>query len=538
MLFIFLSLIILMPAMAGWGALLRKIVGSTIEGFAGKIFMGIFLVALLFQSWAFFLPLHLEVELGVLLLGLVSFFYFKSYQELYHFTINQWVIFFFTTSISILAGSYYPFILDHFGYYVPSMLWIKSYGLTPGLANLDLIYGQMSIWHIFQAGISHVVDPFFRVNTFLLITFLWYVVEKKAWSLLLLFPVFLLFSQSPSPDLPAGLLAMVVLNEVLLGNKNISGLFALAVFIFVIKPTMVWVPLFILLYFFSFKKLPSFILGGIVFLMYLGKNLWLFGYPLFPIAIGDMGLSWTPNSGVLKYSSEIASLKAYDMQYTYQEIQGWDLYQKVLHWFTLDSFKSYIHISFIIVLLALLTFLFFKKGKLYKVLAISILVKSVFVLLFSAQYRFFLDVFLLWPFLLLFEKIKWKTAFFVSMVGSVLVIIGISFPKIIQSYVPSFRLGHYMQGFTTQQFVKPAFYQLNRYQAVKIGNLDFFLTDYDLSFDTPQPSVSKHTLKTYLDLGVFPQKRGKEIKEGIIWKKMNLKEKQELKALLKSLEKK
>lgn len=538
MFFIVLTLIVLLPAMAGWGALIQKILRSGIDGLAGKTFIGIFLVALLFQNWAFFEPLHVWLEVGILMIGLLSFFFSKTYLEIYKLTRLQWSIFLSTGILAILAGSFYPFILDHFGYYLPSILWVKSFGLTQGLSNLDLIYGQMSVWHIFQAGISHVVDPQFRVNVFLLITFLLYLVERKAWSLLLLFPVFLLFVQSPSPDLPASILALVVLYEVLLGNKNTTWLFALATFVFVIKPTMFWVPLFIFIYLFNVKKLQTYLLGSFVIVLYVFKNIWLFGYPFFPMAIGDFGISWIPNAEVMHRSSEIAVLKAYDMQYSLQQIQQWTFLEKVYHWFSLASFKKYIHGAFIIALIGLVAFLFAKKGKLYRILAISILIKSIFVLTFSAQYRFFLDIFLLVPVVFLFEKITWKPSFYLSFLGSVMVLLVLSFPTFIQTQVPTFRLGHYMQGFTEKQLLKPAFYQLNRYQKFKIGNLDLFLTDYDLSFDTPQPSVSFHTLKTYDEVGIFPQKKGKEIKDGLIWRKMNPKEKQELKAILKSLEKK
>ena len=47
-----------------------------------------------------------------------------------------------------------------------------------------------------------------------------------------------------------------------------------------------------------------------------------------------------------------------------------------------------------------------------------------------------------------------------------------------------------MQGFTVTQLYRPAVFELNSYQTFKIGNLDFNVPNYDLSFDTPQPSIS------------------------------------------------
>ena len=54
-----------------------------------------------------------------------------------------------------------------------------------------------------------------------------------------------------------------------------------------------------------------------------------------------------------------------------------------------------------------------------------------------------------------------------------------------------------MQGFTVTQLYRPAVFELNSYQTFKIGNLDFNVPNYDLSFDTPQPSLSPNSLKKY-----------------------------------------
>jgi len=37
----------------------------------------------------------------------------------------------------------------------------------------------MSVWHIFQAGFSHLADPFLRSNSLLLLIYLIYCLEKK-----------------------------------------------------------------------------------------------------------------------------------------------------------------------------------------------------------------------------------------------------------------------------------------------------------------------------------------------------------------------
>lgn len=111
-----------------------------------------------------FFPLNIWVESTSLIIGFLGFFYFKTYKDFLKFSKTEIFKLCFLTLIITISGSYYPFILDHFGYYVPSINWLSEFGLTKGLANLNLIYAQMSVWHIFQAGFSNVSDVFLRIN--------------------------------------------------------------------------------------------------------------------------------------------------------------------------------------------------------------------------------------------------------------------------------------------------------------------------------------------------------------------------------------
>ena len=110
-----------------------------------------------------------------------------------------------------------------------------------------------------------------------------------------------------------------------------------------------------------------------------------------------------------------------------------------------------------------------------------------------------------------------------------------SFPKILQSQIPTFKLGYFMEGFTKNQFFKPAYFALNSYQTFKIGNLDFNVPNYDLCFDTPQPALSPDAVKKYFEVGIFPQKKSENLKEGFTWKKLSGEEKEKLKTIINSL---
>lgn len=532
MLYVLFTIIFLIPVLAGFGEIFKKIFGEIWQGISAKLFSGMFFLAMIWQILAFFFPLNIWVEVASLTIGFLAFFFFKTYKYFLKFSKNEILKLCFFTLIIVISGSYYPFILDHFGYYVPSVNWLSEFGLSKGLANLNLIYAQMSVWHIFQAGFSHFSDVFLRINVVFLIAFLIYIFEKKAWSLLFISPIFLLFIQSPSPDLPAIALSLIILNEVIKGNSNFKLLFAFSVFVFTIKPTMIWLPLFVFLYFFKRENLKFLWLGVLIGLIYIFKNIWLFGYPFFPVQIGDFGVSWLPNSEILKQSSEVAILKTYDLKFTISQIQHFTTWDYIYNWFTINSYKKYIHILFILSLIFFGIFTFKKKDKLTTILFISILIKSVLVLLFSAQYRFFLDVFFV-IFLMVFnEGIKEKLSLLSFSIGALIILFLMSFPKILQSQIHSFKLGHYMQGFTKTQFYKPAYFELNSYQTFKIGNLEFNVPNYDLCFDTPQPAISPDSVKKYLEVGIFPQKKSENLKDGFSWKKLSGEEKEKLKKII------
>ena len=532
MLYVLFTIIFLIPVLAGFGEIFKKIFGEIWQGISAKLFSGMFFLAMIWQILAFFFPLNIWVEGVSCVIGISAFFYFKTYKDFLKFSKTEILKLCFLTLIIIISGSYYPFILDHFGYYVPSVNWLSEFGLSKGLANLNLIYAQMSVWHIFQAGFSHFSDVFLRINVVFLIAFFIYIFEKKVWSLLFISPIFLLFIQSPSPDLPAIALSLIVLNEIIKGNTSVKLLFAFSVFVFTIKPTMIWLPLFVFLYFFKRENLKFLWLGVLVGLIYIFKNIWLFGYPFFPVQIGDFGVSWLPNSEILKQSSEVAITKTYDLQYSVSEIQKFTTWDYIYHWFTLHSYKKYIHFAFILSLIFFGIFAFKKKDQLTTILFISIVLKSILVLLFSAQYRFFLDVFFVIFVLAFHSKIKEKLSFLSFSFGAFIILFLMSFPKILQSQIPTFKLGYFMEGFTKNQFFKPAYFALNSYQTFKIGNLEFNVPNYDLCFDTPQPALSPDSVKKYFEVGIFPQKKSENLKDGFIWKKLSSEEKQKLKEII------
>lgn len=531
MLLILFSSIFIIPVLIGWGKIMENLSGILFQGISGKILSGILGLSMIWTLISFFIPLNIYIETVSIFVGLFFFFRNRLYGEFYQFSKKDFVLLSAVTLTILLAGSYYPYILDHFGYYIPTLQWLTEYGQIKGISNVDLTLGQMSVWHIFQAGFSNFSDPFLRINAVLLIIYTIYIIERKNWVHLCFLPVLLLFSQSPSPDLPVIIFSLIILNELIAGNRNTTLLFAFSVFVFSIKPTMIWLPILVFLHsVFIFKNnFKPLFLGILILLLFFIKNIWTFGFPVFPVAIGDLGVSWKPNPEVLKISSQFAIMKTYDMQYTYEEIQKFSTSDYIKNWLFLEGIKSKINILFILSLAVFSVFAWIKKRKLITLICISLLIKSILVLAFSAQYRFFIDVFFVIFFVLFHEYFNQKKSIIVFSVLSLFFISMLSFPALIQKYIPSFRVGSFMTGFEKKQLYKPSTYEYRQFNTFKIGNFKFNIShNYPYSFDIPLPAVTPFYIFDDVKAGIFPQPLDKnDLKKGFIWKKMTPEEKKE-----------
>jgi len=539
MLLLFCSTIFLLTTFLGWGKVTEYVLGENIEGTAGKILTGIFALGILFTVSSFFLPLNVYFEIPLIIIGIVFFFLKRIYLNFYSFSGKNQIVLGSISAVALFCGAFNPFILDHFGYYVPTIKWLTEYGLVKGISNLDLILGQMSVWHIFQAGFSNFSDPFLKLNAILLVVYGIYIVENRSWIQLIFIPVLFIFTQSPSPDLPVIVFSLIILNEILKGNKNLSFLLAFSVFTFTIKPTVIWLPLFVLLYsvFVAKFKFSNLVLAFSIFVLFIFKNLWTFGYPVFPVSSFDFGIPWKPNTELLKSSSEYAITKTFDEQYTIKEIQQFSPADYIKNWLFLKGIKSIINISFVILLLGFSIFAIVKKQKIFTLLCIAILVKSILVLLFSAQYRFFIDVFFAVIFVAAFNLMKRKTAVYISSVMTIFAMIIFSFPKVLQQLIPSFQLGKYMAPFEKKQLLSPSHYEYGQYHSYKLGELDFQVSKhYPFNFNTPVPAISESFVFDYAKAGIFPQPIDKNnLKKGFVWKKLNKEEQKQLEKTLKDI---
>ncbi|WP_336688589.1 MULTISPECIES: LIC_10190 family membrane protein [unclassified Chryseobacterium] len=536
MILLFFSTLLLLPVLMGIGKITENFSGKLWEGVSGKIFLGILGISLLWTIAAFFIPLNSYVEFSTIAIGLIYFFKDRLYKDFTAFSKKDFSLIAAISLIIVYCGSFYPYILDHFGYYVPTIKWLKELGLVKGISNLDLTLGQMSVWHIFQAGFSNFSDPFLRINSVVLIIYTLYIIEKKSWIQLCFIPVLLLFCQSPSPDLPVIIFSVIILNEILRGNKQTTLLFAFSVFVFIIKPTMIWLPVLSFLYsvFILKSSLKNLIFGILIGFLFFVKNIYTFGYPVFPVSIIDLGVSWKPNPEVLKISSQFAIQKTYDMQYSYKEIQKFSAIDYIRNWIFLNGIKAKINLLFIISLIILTVFTFIKKNRIITFICISLIIKSILVLLFSAQYRFFMDVFFVIFFILFTDYFNQKKSLIVFSGLSIIFVSFLTFPNILQTYFPSFNPGNFMGKFEKEQFYKPSVYESTKFDSFRVGNLNFNVSsNYPFNYDSKIPAISAGYVSQDEKLGIFPQLiDDKNLKKGFVWKKLNNEEGKQAKSVI------
>ncbi|UDQ55404.1 hypothetical protein LJF28_06975 [Chryseobacterium indologenes] len=159
------------------------------------------------------------------------------------------------------------------------------------------------------------------------------------------------------------------------------------------------------------------------------------------------------------------------------------------------------------------------------------------ILAFSAQYRFFIDVFFVIFFILFYEYFDRKRSVIIFSVLSTILISVLTFPALIQQYIPSFRLGNYMAGFEKEQLYKPSTYQYHDYKEYQIGNLKFNVSkNYPYNFDTPLPAISESYVSEDIKAGIFPQLIDKtDVKKGFISRKLSPQEKKEAEKVINNI---
>ena len=543
MIYLLLSLLVILPLLFGWGKLTSRVLGFTFTSLWANLTAGIVGITVVASVFAFFFPLGKAFEIGIIVIGLIGLVVSKNrFLELFSILKNRWLLIFLLLGIGI--STFAPFINDHFGYYVGTIKWLNEYGIVKGISNINLILGQQSSWHIFQASFDDILDPFLRINLVLYFIFILYVFEKKLWNLLLFIPFFFLFLHSPSPDLPVYCLAIICTIEIFEKNNkpNYKALWLLSIYLFTLKAIVFWLPLFIFILWWKdagFKVIfqrKNVLITAFLLVLFFGKQLWSFGDFVFPMQTNLVDVPWKPSSFLLEVSNRYALQKTYDMQYSEAEIKAWDTTTKIVKWFTLSGFKSIINSLIVFGLLLFGGIAFLKKENKMKLLWLCVALKVVLIFYLSGQYRFMLDAMLpLLALLLLMLTIKPIYYKFIAVFGSLAIVLVFVFPHFLQQNVSSFYVGQLMGQPKKEQVLKPQEYSISDYDTYTVGKLKFHTpNNYHLMLDVPLPCFVPYSLHEFVVAEVYPEPYdSNDLSKGFYLRNITPSEKQQLETILK-----
>jgi hypothetical protein len=197
------------------------------------LLLGLFFQSILLSVCSFFFKIGLEVFIANLLMCLLICVskanaiktYLKQLRNDVHSLSGiSKLILFIIFIFSLFKCAQHPFIIDNESYYVQTIKWINEYGFVKGLGNLHIYLGQMSSFHVLQAGFNFnfLTDRSNDLNGFiLLISSFFFLSEFEKthnnsgnvhWiGLILVFNIlFFQFINAPSPDLCVILFSQII----------------------------------------------------------------------------------------------------------------------------------------------------------------------------------------------------------------------------------------------------------------------------------------------------------------------------------------
>lgn len=216
----------------GWGTAFEKALRLQLNWpWVFIALFGLFGISHLGVILNFLIPLNMSVSLGVHGLGIAFFFVFGHWTMLRQIHLKVGVsffcLYFFICGFAITNNQY----SDVNAYHFPTVQWIQNSKVVLGLANLQLRLGFNSLWHMSSA----ITNPFLRLassndyaSILILFVFLWslFFVDRRVRGAVLLTrlcalviwrSVFLVNLGLPATDMPSAILAILFLEQLVMG---------------------------------------------------------------------------------------------------------------------------------------------------------------------------------------------------------------------------------------------------------------------------------------------------------------------------------
>ncbi len=534
----------------GFGLLFQKIFPKINSSISFVILNGMIGVGLLSFLLAFFIPLNFTYEAILILISILSLIYHRKEVQKYVKELRNISRYFYIFSfLGLLVATTYPFILDHFGYYIPTIKWLDFAGFVKGLSNLEWVLAQNSFWHILQAAVNESLDVYYRLNISLFIVFNLYVFDKKCYKLLFFNTLFLFFLNSPSPDLPVFVITILLINEYLNQKGKVSDYLFYSTILVVIKPISIVLLIFFLIEYlknkeYRFLKDKNILLIIFFTFLFCCKGIIVSSNPLFPISFSSIeNLQWSsPKSmyDISKLNGKFIPLKD---SFTFEEVMKMNSFEYLYAILFQNAVRSII-LLFIIGFTLLTTIIsFFYKKSTIQLLIFCCWIKLFAMLFLSPQFRFLLDILVI-DVVLILSIFNHKTYFQfskgISFLGVFAVSLFILFPNLGRLSSNSIRSFSYQKKIELKQLLQPGTYREIPTLEKKIGNILYnYPTNYPLIYNSPVPAISTSTLNSYLIYNGYPQQIDSlNVKNGFYFVQMNENERKKITEFLMQEQKK
>lgn len=493
MLYIIITSILYTIISCGFGSVMDSNFNKN-QLYSIRLINGLLLIGIIALVIAIVVPLNIYFESTITLIGIFLFIANKCWR----WPIKIQPKFLLFALLIGVVGSVNSFLYDTFSYYLPTIKWLDEFGLVKGIANYDFNLGQHSLWHIIQASFNDSFDFYYKLNSFLLLIFLVYIIEIRKTILLLFLPLFFLFAATPSPDLAVFILSIIMLSQWILYHRNsLSVNLIYSALLILIKPIAFVLPLY---FFFestknwrNFKK--TYVIVGILALLFFIKNLILTANFIFPLKGGNITslIHSIPNEiyDISKIDGRLVTLKHVENinLAEFKLLTLFEYYQFLLNnlHYTILFFCGFAFICFVFFIYQII------QNKSWKVLSVLIIVKVIVFGLISVQYRFLLDLILMIALILIWKyHISWKLLLGGSIFATLLII---CYPHFIKDKINSTRLA---QPYTLNHLLVPQKNKVEVEEVKLFGQAVLVITNYDFSLDVKPFNLNKKLIDRYV----------------------------------------
>lgn len=423
MLLILLSWIYIFITATNFGILFKKIFRIQNCHVVIHQILGLFFYTIVTSCFAFFIRIHVEYYLLILLINITILYLCKStlkpyinsiFQSFKQFKLLYKMLYAFLFLLLLAQSSTLPYLLDNESYYIQTIKWINEYGFIRGLANLHMFLGQNSGWHILQAGFNFpfISNVFNDLNGFLFVLIGYYAIEKLNdykhgdniqsfnFGLLLIFTLLLMqFVNAPSPDLIIFLIAPYIFYQFIIHYNSISSndfkvILSLVLFLCFVKVTMAILSILVLLlYIKNYTTLKNktskyLIVSSITLILFLVKNAIISGYVLYPFETLDLlNVDWKQPQELIEFYKK----GTFSAGMNNTDVSSLSFLEKFKFWLTIPKLHGLFNKVYILLILLFPFFIYKNKNKssLTTIYALAIL-QLILLWSSSPQYRFYL----------------------------------------------------------------------------------------------------------------------------------------------------